>query len=178
MGSPLLSNENVTFVVTKPFTSGENEYAVGDDFPQEDARNIEVLVRARFVAPVVEDLSLRPKYWYKEVKLKSDLLEKLNRDRVQLRMHHEPDSDEVVNLERLTRPESTPEAEELHEETEERREEDTPPPSEAVHEDQYDPSYHTVVQVNEYLATASPEERERVLEAERNGKARKGILES
>lgn len=40
----------------------------------------------------------------------------------------------------------------------------------------YDPSVHTVDEVNAYLATADPAEVVRVLEAERAGKARKGIL--
>jgi len=40
----------------------------------------------------------------------------------------------------------------------------------------FDPSAHTVVEVNDYLATADPAEVVRVLEAERAGKARKGIL--
>lgn len=40
----------------------------------------------------------------------------------------------------------------------------------------YDPSNYTVDEVNAYLSEASPEERERVLAAEREGKARKGIL--
>lgn len=42
--------------------------------------------------------------------------------------------------------------------------------------DEYDPGAHDVNDVNAYLETADDEERERVLEAERNGKARKGIL--
>lgn len=40
----------------------------------------------------------------------------------------------------------------------------------------YDPANYTVDEVNTYLAEASPEERDRVLQAEREGKARKGIL--
>lgn len=40
----------------------------------------------------------------------------------------------------------------------------------------YDPANNTVDDVNAYLVDASPEERERVLQAEREGKARKGIL--
>jgi hypothetical protein len=190
MGSPLLSNDRVGFVVSKPFTSREKEYAVGDDFDQTDARNIEVLVRARYVIPVVEDLKDRPKYWYKEVRLKSDVLARLFRENVQLRMHHEPDSDDVVNMERLVRPETTPTAEELAQEngTSEENDESTSEAmaeqqeeaaaaSESVHTETYDPTYHTVNEVNAYLAS-HPEERERVLEVEQAGKARKGILES
>jgi len=44
-------------------------------------------------------------------------------------------------------------------------------------EDLYDPSQHSVVEVNEYLdSDISEEERERVLAAEEAGKNRKGIL--
>lgn len=40
----------------------------------------------------------------------------------------------------------------------------------------YDPGAHTVAEVLAYLAEVDPDERDRALEAERNGKARKGIL--
>lgn len=40
----------------------------------------------------------------------------------------------------------------------------------------FDPSAHTVSEVNAYLETVDEAERARVLEAERAGKARKGIL--
>lgn len=43
-------------------------------------------------------------------------------------------------------------------------------------EDLYDPADHKVEEVQEYLATADEAERERVLEAERNGKARTTLL--
>ena len=170
MRSPLLSNDRVYFVVPKPFTSGEKTYAIGDEFPQEGARNIEMMVRARYVVPVVDNLADRPKYWYKEVKLRSVLMEKLNRENVQLKMpepYHEPDSDEVVTLPQLTHPATTPEPEET--------EPDEPPPAEAVHLEQYDPSYHSTREVKEYLATVhDPEERERIIESERNGQGTEG----
>jgi hypothetical protein len=41
---------------------------------------------------------------------------------------------------------------------------------------QYDPNDYTVEQVNEYLATASDEEKARVLEAEKAGQGRVGIV--
>lgn len=40
----------------------------------------------------------------------------------------------------------------------------------------YNPADYTVEQVNDYLKTADDAERERVLEAERDGKARTGIV--
>lgn len=174
MPSQLLTNPKVSFIVSKPFTSRGKTYEVGDDFPQEDARDIDVFVRARFVKPVIEKAEDKKfiKQWHREIRTREEVMETLTRDRVQLKMHEEPDSDEVVNIPQLTHPEDTPEPEEPEEEPEE------PSPAQAVHDDQYDPSYHTVVEVNAYLASADPEERERVLEAERNGKARKGILEA
>lgn len=47
------------------------------------------------------------------------------------------------------------------------------PPADA---EAYDPSAHNAVEVNEYLAHADEQERERVLAAERAGKARKGVV--
>lgn len=41
---------------------------------------------------------------------------------------------------------------------------------------QYDPSQHTVAEVNDYLTYATVEERDRVLAAEMNDKARAGIV--
>ena len=47
----------------------------------------------------------------------------------------------------------------------------------AAPEDEFDPTAHTVEEVEAYLAGELPgEERERVLAAEANGKARKSIL--
>lgn len=40
----------------------------------------------------------------------------------------------------------------------------------------FDPASHTAAEVEEYLASADDEERERVLAAERDGKARKSLL--
>lgn len=42
--------------------------------------------------------------------------------------------------------------------------------------EQFDPAEHTVADTQAHLATASPDEFSRVLEAEREGAARKGIL--
>lgn len=45
-------------------------------------------------------------------------------------------------------------------------------------DEQYDPADHNADEVIEYLDTASAEERERVLAAEKDGKARKSVLSS
>lgn len=41
---------------------------------------------------------------------------------------------------------------------------------------EFDPSQHTVAQVNSYLDSADDDERERVLQAERDGQGRTGIV--
>lgn len=43
-------------------------------------------------------------------------------------------------------------------------------------EDEFDPSQHNAEDVNSYLATASDEEKLRVLEAEKKGQNRKSIV--
>lgn len=50
------------------------------------------------------------------------------------------------------------------------------PPEPIPDPNAFDPAAHTVDEVNAYLDTADPAEQVRVLEAERSGKARKGIL--
>lgn len=182
MPSQLLKNDKISFVVAKPFSSRGNTYSVGDDFPQEEARDIEVFVRARYLIPVVEDLEDKKsiRHWHREIRPKDEVLARLRREVVQLRMPYEPDSDEVVNLTRLTYPETTPSAEEVRSENRVLGPDELEgsPPAVATRENAYDPSYHTVIEVNAYLATASAEEQERVLEAERSGRGRKGIVEA
>ena len=43
--------------------------------------------------------------------------------------------------------------------------------------EQFDPADHTVAEVQEHLASASPDEFARVQEAEKAGAGRKGVLE-
>ena len=93
-------------------------------------------------------------------------------------MPTEPDSDEVVNISQLTHPATTPEEPEAKEPAPD-QEYAPEAPAEAVHSEQYDPSYHTVREVNEYLAQVhDPEEKERILQAERDDRGRKGIVEA
>lgn len=183
MPSQLLKNDKISFVVAKPFSSRGKDYQVGEDFPQEDARDIETFVRARYVIPVVEDPEDKQhiRHWHRHIRPKAEVLERLQRDRVQLRMHDEPDSDEVVNLERLTRPETTPPAEELQAEQEESEEQVEEPdddyegdPPEGL---EFDPADFTVAEVQAYL-DEHPEDREAVIRAEAAGRERKGILEA
>jgi hypothetical protein len=51
---------------------------------------------------------------------------------------------------------------------------DVPRPSDGP----FDPAEHTVLQVLEYLAEAGPRERGRVLQAEAEGRGRRGVLNS
>src|SRR5262245_44890987 len=175
MVSQLLANDKISFVVAKPFSSRGKDYQVGDDFDQDEARDIEVFVRSRYVIPVVDSIEDKQhiRHWHRHIRPKEEVLERLLGDRTQLVWPSPPDSDEVVNLDVLTHPETTPEPEAV----EEAVEEDSEAPAEDDVEE-YDPADHTVNEVLAYLENASDEERARVLEAESNGKARKGILEA
>jgi hypothetical protein len=175
--SQLLKNDKISFVVSKPFTSRGKDYEVGDDFPQEDARDIEVFVRARFVIPVVDSIEDKQfiRHWHTEIRPKDEVLERLNRDRVQLKMPQEYDSDDEVNLQRLTYPETTPDGEELAAEKENK----TPvqPLPEDHDEDEmaesggYDPGEHTIAEVQEYV-TEHPDQTQAVRDAEVAGRNR------
>jgi hypothetical protein len=180
MPSQLLVNDKISFVACRNFSSQGKSYEVGDDFPQEDARNIEVFVRARYVIPVVDSIEDKQhiRHWHTIVRPKDEVLSRLARDRVQLQMPDPPDSDEVVNLSVLTHPETTPEPEG---EGEDALAVDLPPEVEDQYVDeeegQFDPTEHTVNEVKAYLDTASEEETDRVLAIEEAGRGRKGILE-
>jgi hypothetical protein len=56
------------------------------------------------------------------------------------------------------------------------KQDDLMPPAQPVSD--FDPSQHTVAEVNKHLASASPAELQRVLNAEAEGKARVGIMEA
>ena len=178
MPSQLYKNDKIKFLACKPFTYRGVEYSLGDDFPQEEANNIETLVRSRYVIPIVEEVQDKPRHWHKHVRTREQAEEYLTRERVQLKMPTEPDSNEVVNLDVLTRPETTPDPAEVESTAGEGSDDNKEPePAQAVHDQTYDPTYHNVVDVNFYLAQ-HPEDRERILEVERSHKARKGILEA
>jgi hypothetical protein len=180
MPSQLFTNGAIAFVACKPFTYRGTEYEIGDDFPQEEANNIETLVRARFVIPVVEDVADKPRHWHGHIRTREQAYEYLFRERTQLRMPDEPDSDEVVNLEVLTHPETTPEPTQDDEpgagedQAPEPEDELAPEPPESL-EETYDPAEHNVDAVLEYLRE-HPEQRDEVLAMEEAGRGRKGIL--
>jgi len=179
MPSQLFTNGKIEFLACKPFTYRGEEYAIGDDFPQEEANNIETLVRARFVIPIVEDVADKPRHWHGHIRTREQAEEYLFRDRVQLRMPHEYDSEEEVALEVLTHPETTPEPEgegvdALAVEDPDQEPAADPEPPESL-EETYDPAEHNVTAVLEYIEE-HPEQRDEVLAMERAGRGRKGIL--
>lgn len=172
----LLKNEGISFIAAKNFTYRGTPYVMGEEFPQEEANNIETLVRARFVLPVLEEGHLRPRHWAGHIRTREEAEEYLNRDRVQLVWPTEPDSDEVVNLETLTYPERTPEPEGEGEDVL-APDEDGDPDLDPENPDEptFDPGDHTVAEVEAYLAD-HPEDSDRVIAAERAGRGRKGIV--
>lgn len=178
MPSQLLKNDKISFVVVKPFTSRGKEYAVGDDFPQEEARDIEVFVRARYVTPVVDSMEDKQqiRHWHRHIRPKDEVLERLNRERVQLRMPHEDEVELDANVLAhpwLATPEPTPE-----DEADTGVSEDSAPeePAEEPDNPGFDPADHTVAEVHAYL-DAHPDDAVRVLSLEASGRARKGLLE-
>lgn len=179
MAIQLLKNEGISFVAARNFTYAGEDFVMGQEFPQEKARNIETLVRARYVIPVLEEGHLRPRHWHTHVRTREEAEEYLNRDRVQLVWPHEPDSDEVVNIETLTYPERTPEPEGPGEDAlapaEDSDEEESSPEAPESLEETYDPAEHNVDAVLEYL-DEHPEQTDEVMAMERAGRGRKGIL--
>lgn len=78
MPSQLYDNEGVTFVCARSFTYNGQDYTIGADFPQEDlVDSPEVLVRSRYLIPVVESWENKPRHWHREIQLKENVLRKL-----------------------------------------------------------------------------------------------------
>jgi hypothetical protein len=174
MPSQLIKNDAVSFLVAKPLLWGDHEYEPGDEFPQEATKNIETLIRSRYLIPVVDSIEDKPRHWHREVMLREAAVEKIEGGTTQIvlpvaespqSVPAEPeksaaDSDDTV-LE--PNPETPPVVE-------------PEVTAEAVRTDTYDPSYHTVTEVMEYISS-HPDEREDIIERERAGKNRKGIVE-
>ena len=81
MPSQLYDNEAVTFICGRDFLYNGKQYKTGKDFPQEDLLDSpEVLVRNRFIIPVIDEMIDKPRHWHREVKLKSIVLKKLKQD--------------------------------------------------------------------------------------------------
>jgi hypothetical protein len=158
----LLKNDGISFVAAKNFVYAGVPYVMGQEFPQEEARNIETLVRARFVIPVLEEGHLKPRHWHTHVRTREEAEEYLNRERVQLVW---PTPESVAE----TEAEDVADAEDPAEEPAA-----DPEPPESL-EETYDPAEHNVDAVLEYL-DEHPEQRDAVLAMERAGRGRKGLL--
>lgn len=206
MPSPLVTNDAISFVVARNFVYNGTAYEMGDDFPQEDAiKDIETLVRIGKIIPVVDSYGEKPRYWHREVKLRSDVAHKFE-VRYGRSLHNkvptgatdaihtttlkgrlegtsptfdpaEHTVDEVKDhLKDLDT--STEEGTQEHNEVLEREAEEKDRKGVKA-EPIYDPAEHTVNEVLDHLAEPdiSVEEYNRILSAEKTGKARKGILE-
>lgn len=78
MPTQLYKNEAVSFVCARNFTYAGTDYAIGEDFPQEEAvGRLELLVRTRRVIPVVDSYEDKPRHWHREVRLRSDVENRL-----------------------------------------------------------------------------------------------------
>lgn len=78
MPSQLVKNDNVDFLCARDFVWDGVQYKMGDDFDQDIAiGRIELLVRTRRVIPVVEDSSVKPRHWHREVRIRSDVERRL-----------------------------------------------------------------------------------------------------
>lgn len=78
MPSQLIKNDNVSFLCARDFTWLGKDYKMGEEFdPTVDVGRIELLVRTRRVIPVVEDSSVKPRHWHREVRLRSDVERRL-----------------------------------------------------------------------------------------------------
>lgn len=135
MPSQLYNNSNVEFIAARNFTYAGKDYEIGESVPQDEiVHSLEVLVRTRRVIPVVESTETKPRHFHREVRIKSDILDRLG----------------------------------VKEQPKKAAKKDGP----------FNPAEHNVDEVLEYLTAdgISDEDYERVLQAEREGKARKGIL--
>lgn len=186
MPSNLYLNENVTFICGKNFIFAGVPYEVGDEFDQElSPGRIEQLVRTRHVYPVVDDRADKTRFFHREVHVREDIERILSKDRgkgqIKLVRASEPEvvdtgepADPGASL-RLQAKERLLTKEVLEEENSEVEEGDEEP--EVVEEELFDPTEHTVVEVEDYLmGEITQEENNRVIAAEKLGKNRKGIV--
>lgn len=178
MPSNLYLNEKISFIAGRNFTFAGVEYKVGDEFDQELAPGrIEQLVRTRHIYPVVDDRADKTRFFHREVHVRADIERVLSKDRGRGQIvlaGEEPPSYDSTPVEEPVEDVAEdpvveePQADDSVDEGEEPDDSGSEP---------FDPADHTLPEVREYLQGASEDERERVLEAERNGKARKGILD-
>jgi hypothetical protein len=99
----VLKSDRISFLCSRNFVYGGHTFSVGDEFPGEEANNIETMVRARFVIPVVDDLADKPRHWHLHVKLREDVEQQLSDGKPVQIVFHEPEQE--VDLDALTHPE-------------------------------------------------------------------------
>ena len=187
MPTQLYTNSAIYFIAARNFTYDGVDYEIGDEFPQDAGTGrLDLLVRTRRVYAVVDNPEDKPRHWHHHVWVKDVLLKKLGKDENRTRTlsagkstaeaEYDPAEHTVEEVKEYVE-EHPDQAEEILEAELEGKERKTLVPAleEAV---PFDPNDHTMPEVLEYLTSpdTSPEEQERVLELERNGKARKGIL--
>lgn len=200
MPSQLYDNDAISFVCARNFTYNGHDYEIGADFPQEDLLDSpEVLVRARYLIPVVEEGSQAPRHWYRHVRTKEQVLAKLGRtgesllnkeSRIAAPDDRDGDSPLGEDTEGGDVPQNTPEEEPAIPSEVPAPEETTEQPAEPEPEEEtsngdveneikeFDPMNYTVPEVKEYLDQddISIDEFNRVIELEMDGKGRAGIL--
>lgn len=184
MPSQLINNEAVSFVVAKPLKWYDHYYEPGDDFPQEDANNIETLIRSRYLVPVVDDIKDKPRHWHREVQVRDAAIEKIMGETTQLVLPEIVGGEAVQNVPAegdqpapAEVADSAPPDEPVEsQEPSEAEAEAAETTGEAVHTGEYDPTYHTVQEVVDYMDSHA-DERAGIIERERAGKNRKGIVE-
>jgi hypothetical protein len=171
MPSQLFNHDAVSFICGRNFTYNGKDYTVGQDFPQDEfVSNPETMVRTRYVIPVVDSLSDKPRTWHREVRERGEILERLG-------VAYHPAEHTVAEVKEFVEahPEQAPEILEAEQEGKDRA---TLVPVLEEAADQFNPNDHNVPEVVEYLESLEDQdEYDRVIEWEKAGKARKGVLE-
>jgi hypothetical protein len=167
MPSQLIDNDKIYFLVVKPLKWYDTVYEPGDEFPQEDANNIETLIRSRYLQPVVDDINDKPRHWHREVQLREIVEERIAGTDVQLVLPEIVGGEAVQDVAAEGDGSSSPEVA------------DEAAPGDEVDDetnDGFDPNDHTVQEVLDYIE-AHPDEADEIRAIERSGKNRKGIVE-
>jgi hypothetical protein len=98
----VLKSDRIGFLCCRNFIYGGEQYSIGDEFEGSSANNIETLVRARYVIPVVDKLEDKPRHWHLHVHLREETEKKL-RDGPPVQIVFAEPEDEV-NLTQLIDP--------------------------------------------------------------------------
>lgn len=166
----LYNHDAISFICGRNFTYNGKDYKMGEDFPQDDfITNPETLVRNRFVIPVVDDLSDKPRPWHREVKERGQVLASMG-------VAYEPSEHTVAEVKAYVEehPDQAPEILEAEQEDQDRA---TLVPTLEKKADLYNPSDHNAPDVVEHLESLDDdEEYDRIIEWEKRGKARKSVL--